>query len=338
MKSLVAAMLVAQVSWPPAALVGTVRDVETRDGWIAGATVVVTNIRTGATTTVVTSADGSFEVLGIEPGNHSIAVSSPGYGSLVSRRFCVEPGRPTPFKAVLSRDARRSGARPQAGPPVTRAHGAAVNSPVVTAPAALPAAAVLSPAEVEEAMAFGRRHPKLVGHPLKASGSWQPRRAGMLFTPFWRVATMTQVAAARDQRFTSDDIPAAVREQTIWIVGFGNEYRFPEEDSGRVAVAPVTTITIRPPGAKNVQDEIQPAWTMVLETPCDLAEMEPLLGPQLAVPALMAAFPAEALRTGSRIVFRYHSVATPPGTFRGFSVKAEERTLKISDRDLRDWR
>jgi hypothetical protein len=315
---------------PTVTLTGSVRDVHTRDSYIPGATVTVTSHRTGQTFTLLTTGDGTFTV-DLDPGTYTIAVSSPGYRMLVARNFCAAAGRPAQFHAVVG--------RLQPGAPRTAPRTFEV-LPSVNAPQAVASVASLSPDEIEQAMAFGRTAKKLEAPQLNASGTLLGRRTGHLFTPFWRVATMTQVAAAAKQKFTAGEIPAAFVQKTAWVVARPTEHY--EDSHGDMDspqyLAPAAEIVIRLPRSDGPERDVQPLWVMPLGTMCDVDALASVLGQQFKRYSVLAAFPIDGLQAGGTIVVTYRKSAYSADGFRSLRIKEETRRVRISERDLRNWR
>jgi carboxypeptidase family protein len=311
-------------------LLGSVRDIYTRDGYLAGAKVVVTNNLTGITVTMVTGPDGTFSLPGVDAGTYTISISAPGYSSLVASNFCVVSGRRAVFDAVIG---------PDRGRPATTAAPPA-DPTIVSVPASRPSHGALTASEIQEAMAFGGRSPKLRAHELTESGWLIRRRTGRLFTPFWRVATMTQVAAASNQQLTATAIPAAFTERVAWIVGFFdahyvNDYGDMSSPQYRVSVS---EIGIRPKGSKDALNDIKPVWKMYLNTECDVDMLESVLGRQFTRPGIVAAFPMDAITAGNAILFTYSTSAYAADGFDAITVKHAQRRVVISEKDLRKWK
>lgn len=79
-------------------LVGTVSD---PSGVIPGATVVVTDNKTGKERTVVASDDGSFAVPQLEAGTYTVRVSAPGHKTFSANEVKIDTGRDYSLNAVM---------------------------------------------------------------------------------------------------------------------------------------------------------------------------------------------------------------------------------------------
>lgn len=73
------ASLTARAQLDKGAVTGTLRDVS--GSVLPGASVTVRNIATGIATTVTTNADGTYQVLALNPGTYSIEASASGFGT-----------------------------------------------------------------------------------------------------------------------------------------------------------------------------------------------------------------------------------------------------------------
>ena len=307
----------------------SVRDIYKRDGYLPDAKVVVTNNMTGTKVEAVTGADGRAS-LWVRPGSHRIAISAAGYGSLVATNFCVVAGQPAPFDAVLG--PQRPGSPLEAIPP-----------PVdVPRPRSVPTVPVMTLEQVREAMAFGRRSTKLSGYELTARQGLARRDVGRLFTPFLRVATMTQLADAIGKPFGEGEIPRALVEQIAWIVapaGIHSENSSGDEtlvETLRYHVPP-TEVMVQPRDAKG-RLTLRPIWKGHLFTPCDAEIFEALLGRHFPLPSIVAAFPMDAIQPGAVIAVTYSTTADPPDRRPSLKIKAKTLPVTISEDDLRRWK
>src|SRR5450432_127837 len=79
-------------------LVGTVSDAS---GVIPGATVVVTDQKTGRERTVVTSNDGAFSVPQLDAGSYTVKISVQGHKSFTASDVKIDVGRDHPLAANL---------------------------------------------------------------------------------------------------------------------------------------------------------------------------------------------------------------------------------------------
>lgn len=309
-------------------LAGTVRDLYTRRGYLEGVTIKITSRRTGETVTLVTGKDGSFSLPAVDPGVYTIAVAKAGYNSLVDSNYCVVTGKPARFDVAIGPDRGSRAAPPQPGP----------DPPIVYTPVPTPSTAVLTADEIQEAMAFGRANPTLQAPELKDSGRLIRRRTAALWTPFWRVATMTQVAAATTRTFVAGEIPTAFIQKHAWIVAApAVHYAYSSDMDSPQYFAPVARIVIRREGAP-ARDDITPVWRMHLNTVCDVEAMESVLGRQFPRAATIAVFPLDAIRPGSTILFTYSTNASLRDGWRGISVGREVRRVVIGDDDVKNWR
>ena len=223
----------------PVPLAISVRDVYTRDHYLANASIEVTNNATGAKVTTVTGPNGRVSVPVI-PGSYRIAISITGYGGLVSNNFCVVAGEPARFDAALGPD--RGGPAPRPSSPSDPA--------VVLTPRSVPSLPVMTDVEVREAMAHGRTNTKLSAYRLTWSRGLERSRVGHLFTPFLRVATMTQVADATNKRFTETEIPRHFLDRVAWVVATPADYsEIRGDDTLRYIVAP-RDVVIEPEGGE----------------------------------------------------------------------------------------
>lgn len=320
------ASALAQTTGVP--LSGSVRDIYTRDGYLPDATVTVTSNRSGYTVTILTSPEGMFFVPGLEPGVYTIAISKPGYESLVSSRFCIVPGKPARFDAALgpSRGGTRTAGVPPSG-----------GSIVVALPVA-PFVDAMTPSEIEEAMAFGRRSRKLTAHQLTETGWLIRRRLGVLFTPFWRLATMAQIAAASKEPFSEQEIPTPFIQKLAWVVAPPVSFYLDDGGEGPEHLIAVAGIVIRPKRTKPPASDIAPIWTMHLATECDLDMLQSVLGRQFPREAMLAAFPMDAIAAGNTIVFTYSPYGVPGRNLPDIKVESQVRRVVIRESDLRQWR
>ena len=312
----------------PVLLEGSVRDVYTRNGYLQGATIIVTSHRTGKVVTATTDSSGRFQ-LPLDPGTYTLSVAIAGYGSLVDKQFCVIAGQPARFDAALGPDRGNSRVAPRTIP----------ETPDVDAPVYDPGSPSMTIGEIQEAMAFGRTAAKLKAPALSESGVLIGRRTGLIFTPFWRVATMTQVAAARKEQFNAGEVPEALTQNLVWIVGnptvhYVNDHGDMDSPQYLSAVSQVTVLDKR----GTVAREMNPRWTMRVRTACDVTTLETLMGRQFTHPSLIAAFPTDAINPGNVIVFRYSSFAGLREGHGGIKIKEELRRVSIKKGDLRNWK
>jgi hypothetical protein len=80
-------------------VVGTVTD--SADKVIAGATVTVTHLGTGATRTVVTNDDGSFRITTLSPGRYDLTAEAPNFSKVVIKDFELNVGSDRTFAVEL---------------------------------------------------------------------------------------------------------------------------------------------------------------------------------------------------------------------------------------------
>jgi hypothetical protein len=309
-------------------LSGSVRDNYTRDGYLPAATVTVTSHRSGDTVTILTSPEGMFFLPGLEPGVYTIAISKPGYESLVTRSFCIVSGKPARFDVALG--PARGGTRSAGVSPPDRR--------IVAAPPVTPLTGAMTPSEIEEAMAFGRGSSKLTAPRLTETGWLIPRRLGVLFTPFWRVATMAQIAAASNEPLSEREIPLAFIQKLAWIIAPPASYFLDDEGESPEHLITVARIVIRPKRTTPPANDIEPTWRMYVATECDRDMLQSVLGPQVTHQATVAAFPMDAIAAGNAIVFTYSPSAFPRGSLRGTKVEPQIRRVVIRESDLRQWR
>ena len=304
----------------------SVRDIYTRDHYLASASIEVTNNATGTKVTTDTGPEGRV-TLPVIPGTYRIAISVPGYGSLVANNFCVVAGEPARFDAALGPDRGGGASRPSLPS----------DPALVLTPRSVPSQPVMTDVEVREAMAYGRTSTKLTGYRLTASQGLLRWRVGHLFTPFLRVATMTQVADATNKRFTETEIQRLLLERVAWVVATpANHSEIQGDDTLRYIVA-ARDVVIEPKngGPKN---HIQPFWKTYLNSECDADVFESILGRQFPRPGLVAAFPMEAMRPGSRIAVSYFDTADRLDQPGAIKIKAETRRVNIREADLRTWK
>lgn len=301
------------------------RDIYTRDRYLANASVEVTNNVTGTKVVTVTGPDGRVTVPVI-PGSYRIAISVPGYQRIDANNFCVVAGEPARFHAVLGPD---RGTAPRPLPPSDPA--------VVLTPRSVPSQSVMTDVEIREAMASGRVSTKLSACRLTGSRGLERWRVGHLFTPFLRVATMTQVADATNRRFTETEIPRQVLERVAWVVATPADHsEMQGDDTLRFVVAP-RDVVIEPEGG-SPQHAVRPPWKAYLNTQCDADVFESVLGRQFPRPGLVAAFPMDAVRPGSRIAVSYSATADRVDGPGAIKIKAQTRRVNIREEDLRTWK
>ena len=308
-----------------------VSDIYVRGRDLPNATVEITNNATGTKVVVVTGPDGRVSVP-VMPGSYRIAISLAGYGSLVASNHCVVAGEPARFHAGLGPD-RGSTQRPVPQRPVPQP-----DPTIVQAPLSLASQSVLPDPAIAEAMAFGRKSTKLSAYRLAASRGLERWHVGHLFTPFLRVATMTQVADATGKPFTASEIPRHFLEHVGWVVAIREKYNVLGSDDTRTYwVAPEgVAIESRTDGAP--PKAIAPAWKANLNTQCDADVFEAALGRQFPLPAIVAAFPLDAIRPGNRIVVTYSTTADPVIGSGAIKIKAATRAVNIRELDVRNWK
>lgn len=309
----------------PVALHISARDIYTRDRFLANASVEVTNNATGTKVVTVTGPDGRV-TLSVIPGSYRIAISISGYGGLVANNFCVVAGEPARFHAALGPD------RGTAPRPLPQSDPA-----VVLTPRSVPSQSVMTDVEIGEAMAYGRTSIKLSAYRLAGSRGLERWHVGHLFTPFLRVATMTQVADATNKRFTESEIPRMLLEHMAWVVATPGEYsEYTDDGRVRYAVAPRDVeIQLQAGGTQNA---IRSQWMIYLNTHCDADVFESVLGRQFPRPGIVAAFPMDAIRPGNRIVVSYFGTADRLDRPGAIKIKAETRRVNIREEDLRAWK
>jgi hypothetical protein len=199
----------------------------------------------------------------------------------------------------------------------------------------------LSSSEIQEAMAFGRHSAKLKAYQLSArrNALVGGRARAALLTPFLRVATATQVAAATSQPLIETGIPPWLIQKLVWIVGFPAEnYIHSSDMDSPLFLASVTGIAVRPVGSKTPNEVIQPAWQLHLDTAWEVNMFESLLGRQFNGRATIAAFPMTALQAGSTILFTYSSIAPASDRSPALALRSEVRSVKIAVGDVRKWK
>ena len=81
-------------------LSGTVYDPQERT--VSGAKVTVTSATTGAVRTVVTGADGAYEIIGLPPGRYTLEVEAAGFAKLLDSEFTLTLGQNSIFDAHLT--------------------------------------------------------------------------------------------------------------------------------------------------------------------------------------------------------------------------------------------
>lgn len=146
--------------------------------------------------------------------------------------------------------------------------------------------AALSVQDIEAAISLaseGRPNP----YPIWVPG--QNRQAGVVYTPFLRVAMAAHAALQRGERLTPVQVPATLTEPLVYVA----MWKFPGSSSAP-ALKPVaeipSTIVLAPKGQnRNGQD---PVW--VSSDPARLREFDRHI--DLTVVEVVAAFPVEAVR------------------------------------------
>jgi hypothetical protein len=311
----------SRIGWAP--IWGHVGDIYTRGAPVVGATVVITERLTGTTSTRLTDRAGEFFVESARPGLYGIQVAAPGYGALTNRNFCVTAGQPAVFRAALGPSRRGEDAIP---PPMTPSAG----ERIVYVPRSIPTAATLALSEIEGAMALGRKQ-----RPLKAPGL---KSRAVVLPPRWRVAAMTQVADAVGEPFEPAEIPRAFVEQVAWIVARPRSVYLNDGATGPEYLAEVSDIVIRPRGVRTDRDDVPPAWKMYLTNECEVDMLVKVLGRHFDRPALVAAFPMDALAPGATVVLTYSAFAAPRGSLRSISVPRKVERVVIRQEDVDSWR
>ena len=312
--------------WSPVPLHISVRDISTRDGYLPDAGVEVTNEATGARVATTTGADGRVTVP-VAPGSYKISISIPGFEALVKNSFCVVAGERAAFDVAL-----RAGRRPVT--PRSPDDGTRYRS---TRPS-VASQGVVSDDEMRDAVAYGRRNTNLGGYLLIGSRGLERWRLGYLFTPRLRIATMTQVADAMQKPFDPRELPSRFLERTAWIVATPQRHDVLwGDDTLRYIVAP-SEVVIQRQVADGWADGVKPLWKAHLNTQCDASVFEAALGQKFPRPAIVAAFPVDAIQAGNRIAVTYSTTATHVDGTEAIKVKAATRRMTMSEEDLRKWR
>ena len=302
-----------------------VRDIHARGAAIPRARIEVTDHQTGASKETVTGQDGRVSVL-VNPGRHRIVVTADGYGPLFTNDFCVEVGKPAVFGPGLGRAERaRGGAQPL--PPI--------GPPPMIVPPSIPSQAVITDVEVRDALAFGRGSTKLSGYELIAPQGGDRSTGVRLLTPFLRIATMAQVSDATKAPFKEADIPRAFLEHFAWIVAGSKGYEEYTDDGRRRYFIPPRQVAME---RKEGGAPVPAAWTLKLNSECDVAPLESVLGRQLPLPGLVVAFPLDALNPGNAIVITYSGTAHPHGPGNSLSMRPSSHRVKIGEDDVRRWK
>jgi hypothetical protein len=194
----------------------------------------------------------------------------------------------------------------------------------------------MSSEEIVAAMSYGRKATKLKGYHLTV-GRLQRTSVGHLFTPFLRVATMTQVADATKKPFTVSEIPKHLLENVAWIVAAPGDYSENREDETRQFIVAPRDVTIEPKGT-DASNAIQAPWKVYLRSPCDSEAFESILGSQFRQPGIVAAFPMDALHAGNRIAVSYSTLATRVGGPGAVKINAATRRVTIREEDVKNWK
>ena len=109
------------------------------------------------------------------------------------------------------------------------------------------------------------------------------------------------------------------------------------DDTLRYIVAP-SELVIQPQVADGWADGVKPLWKAHLNTQCDANVFEAVLGQKFPRPAVVAAFPVDAVHPGNRIAVTYSTTATHVDGTEAIKVKAATRRMTMSEEDLRKWR
>jgi|SRR5687767_12364759 len=302
-----------------------VTDIHARGAVVPRARIEVTDHQTGASKETVTGEDGRASVL-VNPGRHRIVVTADGYSPLFVNDFCVALGKPAVFDPGLGRAERaRGGPRPL--PPI--------GPPPMIVPPSIPSQAVLSALEVRDALAFGRGSPKLSGYELIAPQGGDRSTGVRLLTPFLRIATMAQVADATRKPFEEADIPRAFLEHFAWIVAGSKGYEEYTDEGRKRYFVPPRQVTMQ---RKEGRAPVPAAWTLKLNSECDVAPLESVLGRQLPLPGLVVGFPLDALSPGNSIVITYSGTADPNGPGISLVIGPSSRRVKIGEDEIRRWK
>src|SRR5205085_6040626 len=80
-------------------LVGTVSG---PDGVIAGATITLTDTKTGKERTVTSGGEGSFSIPQLDPGTYTVKVTAQGFKSFTTTDIKIDVGREYSLKPVLA--------------------------------------------------------------------------------------------------------------------------------------------------------------------------------------------------------------------------------------------
>ena len=90
----------AQTAATTGQIAGTVRDAQ--GAVVPNATVTVSNPATGRTQTLTTNEEGNFRALQLQPGNYTLTVNAPGFGTFTQTGYIVEVGSSLTANVTLS--------------------------------------------------------------------------------------------------------------------------------------------------------------------------------------------------------------------------------------------
>jgi hypothetical protein len=197
----------------------------------------------------------------------------------------------------------------------------------LTSVSTLHQATVPKPAFLDEALRTGRLE-RVKPHDLLENG----RVNGAVYTPFVRVAMLSQAAGLNGRTLSVDDVPPEVYEPLVYFVmRWSDEHDWPRvlEHTARQSLQ----VTMVPAGfPPSHQQEVLPVWTTEdLGVLARFGAHKPF-----ADAAIVAAFPVENLRPGFDVMtfVPVSGDTLPPGVKRRYSV----RVGRLTSDDLARWR